>query len=336
MPTPAASVIICVYNRPRQVLTCLESLLRMDFDDFEIVVVDDGSTDATPAALESFRARQSQVSVVIVRNPSNRGVSGARNSGLAVARGELVAFTDSDCTVDPGWLRALAVGFDAPEVAAVGGTVIDHPPRTWGERAYVGTCRIGVGALQGRPLIGNNMGFRGELVRRHRFEEALVYGCDEDELAWRLATLGYSFRFAPAAIVHHDHPLTVRGYLRMAWRQGTGSARYGYKRGFYLGRDLLLLFATLAMLPLALLDLRLLALPLVLFGLQLMAMVLNEVIFKGKSVAAALVALPLVLLFNLVKAASVLTVLTRIAAGREPVLVRSKRLWQEQLATSGR
>jgi glycosyltransferase involved in cell wall biosynthesis len=308
----------------------------MDFDDFEIVVVDDGSTDETPAALEGFRAAPTHLPIVVVRNPRNLGVSGARNTGLEAARGELVAFTDSDCTVDPGWLRALAACFDAPEIAAAGGTVIDAPPRSWAEHAYVGTCRIGVGALQGRPLVGNNMCFRGELARRHRFEPALAYGCDEDELAWRLQALGYRFRFAPAAIVHHDHPLTVRGYLRMAWRQGTGSARYGYKRGFYLGRDLLLLFATLATLPLALLDLRLLALPLALFGLQLAAMTLNEIVFKGKSLGAAFVALPLVLLFNLVKAASVLRVLARIAVGREPELVRSKRLWREQLAAHGR
>ncbi|NJL28798.1 MAG: hypothetical protein HC897_13350, partial [Thermoanaerobaculia bacterium] len=230
----------------------------------------------------------------------------------------------------------LAACFDSPEIAAAGGTVIDAAPRTWAERAYVGTCRIGVGTLQGRPLIGNNMCFRGELARGLRFEEALVYGCDEDELAWRLEALGYRFRFAPAAIVQHDHPLTVRGYLRMAWRQGTGSARYGYKRGFYLGRDLLLLFAAPAALPLALLDLRLLVLPLGLLGLQLVAMTLNEIVFKGKKPGAALVALPLVLFFNLVKAASVLTILLRIAAGREPALVRSKQLWRERLANHGR
>src|SRR2546425_9753622 len=95
-----ASIIICVYNRHVQVVECLESLLAMDFKDFEIVVVDDASTDDTADRLEDFRQFHPRIPMTIVRNECNLGVSGARNAGLKAAQGEFVFFTDSDCTVD--------------------------------------------------------------------------------------------------------------------------------------------------------------------------------------------------------------------------------------------
>ncbi len=335
MRPPRVSVIICVYNRAVQAVSCLESLLRLDYEGVEIVAVDDGSTDDTAGRLEDFRDDHPQADVLIVRNPRNLGVSGARNAGLAAACGELVAFTDSDCTVDPAWLRELTAVFDAPTVAAASGTVFDAPPRTWAERAYVGTCRVGRDGVQRRPLIGNNMCFRRELASRFGFEPSLAYGCDEDELAWRLQSMGYESRFAPGAIVYHDHAMALAGYLGMAWRQGQGSGRYGYKRGNYLGRDLALLAAALVSLPLALTGVRWLALPAIFLLLQLAAMVYNEVAFKGKSLLEAIIVLPACLLYNLVKLWSVLRMLARIALGREDAIRRSKRRWREQLRAAG-
>ncbi len=331
MSLPRVSIIICAYNRAAQAITCLESLLRLDHDSFEIVVVDDGSTDGTPARLESFRDQHPDVAIEIVRNRRNLGVSGARNAGLAAASGELAAFTDSDCTVDPAWLRELAAVFDSPEVAAASGTVLDTPPRTWAERANAGTCRVGQSGVQNRPLVGNNMCFRRHLAFEFGFEPALAYGCDEDELAWRLRSVGYRTRFAPAAIVRHDHPMTLRGYLGIAAKQGQGSGRYGYKRGFYLGRDLAFMAAALFTLPLGLIDVRWLALPAVCLLLQLAAMVYNEVALKGKSMLEALIVLPACWLFNTVKLWHVLRILSRIAIGLEPEIRLSKRRWHAEL-----
>ncbi len=331
MSPPRVSVILCVYNRAIQVISGLESLLRSDCEGVEIVVVDDGSTDETPARLESFRKDHPEADIRIVRNRRNLGVSGARNAGLEVARGEFVAFTDSDCTVDRAWLRELIAVFDSPDIAAASGTVYDAPPRTWAERAYVGSCRVGKEGVQHRPLIGNNMCFRREIVVRFGFEPCLAYGCDEDELAWRLRSKGYRTKFAPAAIVHHDHSMTISGYLGMASRQGQGSARYGYKRGFYLGRDLIFLAATLLTLPLGLIGMRWLVLAAACFSLQLAAMFFNEVRFKGKSPLEALIVLPACLLYNVVKLWWVLRTLLRIAAGREPELRSSKRRWRAEM-----
>ncbi len=87
---PTVSVIIPSYNRAGMLKEAIESVLHQDFDDFELIVVDDGSTDDTPELLESYP------SVRMVRQEQTRGVSGARNAGLEQSSGRFIAFLDSD------------------------------------------------------------------------------------------------------------------------------------------------------------------------------------------------------------------------------------------------
>lgn len=87
---PAISVIIPTYNRARMVVEAIESVLNQTFKAFELILIDDGSTDETPAALANY------ASVVTVIRQTNKGVSAARNKGIQSAQGNLVAFLDSD------------------------------------------------------------------------------------------------------------------------------------------------------------------------------------------------------------------------------------------------
>lgn len=324
-----ASVIICVYNRGMQVQACLASLLAMAYQDFEIVLVDDGSTDDTAARLETFRKDHPQARVTITRCPHNLGVSGARNVGIDAARGDLVFFTDSDCVVGPGWLGAMVRAFDDPAIAAAAGLVYDASPRTWADRAYAGSCRIGQAKVQARGLVGNNMGFRREVAARFRFDPALSYYCDDDDMARRLSHDGFRIAFVPEALVHHNHHLNFWQYLRMAHRQGQGSARYWYKHSLWIGRDMRAIVAALATLPLGLLDGRLLAVPLFFLLLQAAAVLYSEAFLKAKGVLEALKVLPLCSLYYLVKTWSVLATLLRIVAGRERGIRESRKRWRE-------
>ena len=124
--------------------------------------------------------------------------------------------------------------------------------------------------------VDTSMGFRREIALALRFDEALTHYCDEDELAWRLREKGYRFAFAPRATVVHHHPLTLRSYLRMGFRQGMGSARFWYKRGRYIGRDLWAGMLGLLTLPLVLIDARWLGVSAICFNLQLAAITFNE------------------------------------------------------------
>lgn len=326
--SPAVSVVLCVYNRSRQAVECLDSLLATELADFEIVAVDDASTDDSAEALERWKAAHPEVAMSVVRNARNLGVSGARNAGIAAARGEIVAFTDSDCLVEPGWLGALVAPFHDPGVGAASGEVVDTPPRTYAERVYRGTCRVGAGELQARGLVGGNMAFRRELFERHLFDEALEYGCDEDDIAWRLEDEGWRLAYAAGARVRHDHPMKLRDYLRQGFRHGQGAARYWFKRGRLLGRDLILLALAFLSLTLGLADRRFLWIAGLSFGLHLAALLFAEVSFKGKGPLEALLVLPGALLYSLWKLASVVWMRARIALGLEPRIRASREAWR--------
>ena len=94
---PRVSVVVCSYNGARTINDCLEGLARLDYPDYEVIVVDDGSRDATAAIAGRYRG-------VLIRTP-NRGLAHARNAGLAAASGEIVAYIDDDAFPDPHWLR---------------------------------------------------------------------------------------------------------------------------------------------------------------------------------------------------------------------------------------
>ena len=98
---PLVSVVVPAYNASKYIGQCIDSLLAQTYRRFEIVVVDDGSTDSTPDVLSGYAGLEN---VRIVRQ-ENRGVSAARNAGLSLAKGEYVAFVDSDDVVHPELLE---------------------------------------------------------------------------------------------------------------------------------------------------------------------------------------------------------------------------------------
>src|SRR6185295_1715593 len=101
---PRVSVVVCSYNGAATLEQCLRSLHALRYPDYEVIVVDDGSSDNTPEILEQFPT------VHVVRQ-ANRGLSSARNAGWHRATGAIVAYTDSDCFVDPDWLTHLVYLF---------------------------------------------------------------------------------------------------------------------------------------------------------------------------------------------------------------------------------
>jgi glycosyltransferase involved in cell wall biosynthesis len=126
---PLVSVILAVYNRSASIARAVESVLAQTYTQIELIVVDDGSTDATPAVLEGFGSR-----ITLLRQPQ-RGVYAARNLALRQARGELVAFLDSDDVWRPHKLDQQVPLFDRDRVGLVFGdarvvTLTGPTPRT--------------------------------------------------------------------------------------------------------------------------------------------------------------------------------------------------------------
>ena len=116
---PRISVVVCSCNGASTIRECCEGLLKLEYPDYEVIVVDDGSTDRTAAIAGEFGFR--------VISTENRGLSNARNAGLEAATGEIVAYIDDDAYPDPHWLTYLAYTFLNTSHAGVGGPNIAPP-----------------------------------------------------------------------------------------------------------------------------------------------------------------------------------------------------------------
>jgi len=216
---PDISVVICAYTEERWNLLCsaLESLRRQSLLPREIVV----AVDHNQPLLE--RVLYATTDVLVVPNVGPRGLSGARNSGLAAASSAVVAFLDEDAVAAPNWIERLAAGYCSPRVLGVGGAIL---PRWAGGRPgwfpeefdwVVGCTYRGMPAMPRpvRNLIGCNMSFR-----RHVFAAiggfrdgigrvgARPVGCEETELCIRLRQRwpDAALLYDPSARVYHYVP----------------------------------------------------------------------------------------------------------------------------------
>jgi glycosyltransferase involved in cell wall biosynthesis len=217
-PWPRVSVVVCTFNGARTIRDCCEGLLRLDYPNFEVIVVDDGSRDETAAIAHEYGFR--------VITTENRGLSSARNTGLAAATGEIVAYIDDDAYPDPHWLRYLAATFLHAEFVGVGGPNIppagDGPIAECVANAPGGPIHVLVTDTEAEHLPGCNMAFRkSALDAIGGFDARFRTAGDDVDVCWRLQDRGGKLGFNPAAVVWHHRRNSVRAY----WRQQVGYGR---------------------------------------------------------------------------------------------------------------
>ena len=116
---PRISVVVCSHNGSRTIRKTLDGIDRLEYPNFDVVVIDDGSTDATTAIAAEYNCR--------LISTENAGLSSARNTGLRAATGQIVAYLDDDAVPDPNWLHYLAAAFRTSQHAAIGGPNIAPP-----------------------------------------------------------------------------------------------------------------------------------------------------------------------------------------------------------------
>jgi glycosyltransferase involved in cell wall biosynthesis len=220
VPDPLVSVVVCTFNRPARLSALLDSLAAqmLSADSFEVVVVDEASGPSTVAVLGAAGER-SELSLRSIRHERPLGPSAARNAGWRAARAPLIAFTDDDCTADPGWLSAgLAAHAAEPEAIIQGRT--DPDPA---ERANGGLLSrsVTVAELGPRYETCNIFYPRAALESLDGFDEAFGRrpAAEDMDLAWRAIERGWRTEFAPdARILHAVEPLGALGMLRVALR----------------------------------------------------------------------------------------------------------------------
>jgi len=218
---PTVSVVVASYNGDRTLKACLDSLERLNYPDYEIILVDDGSTDTTPqiAAMHP--------NVCCLQHEKNRGLSAARNTGIAAASGEIVAFTDADCHADEDWLYYLVGTLLDSEFAGGGGPNL-LPPEDSPMAAAVmvspgGPAHVMLTDRQAEHIPGCNMAFyKWALEEIGGFDPIFRKAGDDVDLCWRLQQAGYKIGFSPSAFVWHCRRGTVGAYLKQ--QQGYGEA----------------------------------------------------------------------------------------------------------------
>jgi O-antigen biosynthesis protein len=212
---PRMSVVVCSYNGARTIRDTLDGLQRLDYPDYEVIVVNDGSRDATADIVRAYDVR--------LISTENRGLSAARNIGMRAATGEIVAYIDDDAYPDPHWLRYLAHAFMTTDHVGIGGPNIappgDGPIAECVANAPGGPVHVLVSDTVAEHIPGCNMAFRRSALEA-------IGGCDpryraagdDVDLCWRLMDCGWTIGFHAGAMDWHHR----RNSLRMYWRQQKG------------------------------------------------------------------------------------------------------------------
>jgi cellulose synthase/poly-beta-1,6-N-acetylglucosamine synthase-like glycosyltransferase len=219
---PFASVIVPVLDGESTIADCLDAVLATDYpaDRREILVIDNGSSDGTAALIQARPVRYLR--------EERRGVSNARNRGIAESRGEILAFVDADCLVEPQWLTELVRPFEDPEVGSVAGDLQHAPPTTPAERQAARMLgnwqRFAFTSNPAYPITANAAYRRDVLERIGPFDPHMTRAQDV-ELGLRFQERsGLRLAYAERATARHRNRTTQLGFFRqqLGWSYGAG------------------------------------------------------------------------------------------------------------------
>lgn len=210
MTDPLISVVVPAYNAEATIGTCVAALRGQQFDAaYEIIVVNDGSTDRTAAIATDAGA-------IVITTPNGRPAA-ARNVGIRAARGHIICFTDADCAAHPDWLQQITAPLQDPDVAACKGTYSTQQRELVARFVQI-EYEDKYDLLRSASTIDfidtYSAAYRRDvLLANNGFDERFDY-LEDQELSFRLAARGYKMVFQPAAVVDHLHASTLNAYLR--------------------------------------------------------------------------------------------------------------------------
>ncbi len=235
MSKPYFSIIVPTFNRPQALNACLSALNRIEYskDDFEVIVVDDGS----PRSLESvLRHWRDSLDIQLLRQ-ENAGPAVARNNGAKQARGQFLAFTDDDCAPARDWLRCLSAQLQQTPDALVGGRTINALP----DNIYSSASQLLIDYIysfynanheNATFFASNNFAVKTQIFRDFGgFDTVYTRAAAEDrEFCDRWTREGRRAVYAPEIVIYHAHVLTLRSLWRQHFAYGHGAWQFHQSR----------------------------------------------------------------------------------------------------------
>ncbi len=235
---PNISIIVPVLNAERYIDLCIKSLINQNYPKgrYEIIIVDNGSVDDTVNILNRYYEYCRNIKILY---ESNKGSYSARNTGIKNSKGDIIAFTDSDCIVSENWIRELSKGFISDNIGCVVGAVHSYQDNTHQSDTLVEKFSKNKDIMsQERTLNSNflpygetaNVAFRKNVLYHiGYFDEIFKSGGDAD-IAWRMQLqTTYKLVYCPESIVEHHHRVMLKDLFLQHFKYGLGLAMLNKK-----------------------------------------------------------------------------------------------------------
>lgn len=218
------TLYIPAYNVGKYLERVLSGVMEQTYHIEEVLVIDDGSLDNTSHIATRYASGCNRYSVRLVSHNSNKGLSAARNTGIAESCTEFIASLDGDCVPDPLWLASLMGNFTNKKIAGVGGKLIEaeiHCMADRWRRAHMiqewGTSR----KINPDFLCGHSNVFRrGALIEAGGYDERLRTNGEDYYISRALFANGYDLVYEPKASVNHLKTDTFASIMNTAWKYG--------------------------------------------------------------------------------------------------------------------
>ena len=238
---PFVSIVIPTYNRKEVLKECLDTLFNQNYqkDRYEIIVVNDGSTDGTDKLFEEYTKKNSNLKFF---TQENKGSYAARNVGTKNSIGEIICFTDDDCIVDEDWVKNLVGAYTDENVGGVGGTIVDYKTETI-IKQYIKNRKLLNQEMFFSPVVGANMSYCKRTMQKAEFFDESFRNCEDVDFGIRVRLKGFKIKYTPNAIVYHKHRATLKGLIKQQYNYGKGNARLHkkYTKDFYPSYNLTLI-----------------------------------------------------------------------------------------------